>query len=119
MDLQRKVPAMAHLLVLEDDGLIALMLAEWLEEMGHSVTTTTTIEGALQALAVHQFDAALVDFRIGAATSQAVLDELEARAFPYAIASGGPPHPNRLLLAKPYDFNQCKVVVTELLKAAP
>ena len=107
---------MAHILVLEDDALIAVMLVEWLEEMGHSAIMTTTVQEGLQALVAQQFDAALVDFKIGAATSQAVLDDLETRVIPYAIASGGQPHPNRLMLSKPYEFNECKLIIDKLVK---
>ena len=102
---------MSRILVLEDDALIAMMLAEWLQELGHEVLGPVgTDVAALTIIDGAGVDAALLDLRLGDGDSYAVAAALRSRGVPFAFASGYGPagvleeFRDCPILGKPYDF---------------
>lgn len=82
---------MARVLIVEDEPLIASMLIDWLEELGHEVVGPTA-ENA-QALAyLHQgaVDAAFVDIEIQDGNAYSLADELRRLLIPFTFATGYP-----------------------------
>ncbi len=57
-------PASLHLLLVEDDGDIALLIRKALERAGHQVAHASSGTEALTALAQHRFDLALLDHHL-------------------------------------------------------
>ncbi len=78
-----------HVLVVEDNSIIALQLEMILEDLGVArVTLAADADGALAALATHAIDAALVDVMLDRGDSSDVVAALRERAIPHAIMTG-------------------------------
>ena len=81
---------LTHILVLEDEGMIALDIESTLQEAGaKQVTSLPTIEGALGALERGGFDAAVLDLRIGVdGWAYEVASRLREKGIPFIFSSG-------------------------------
>jgi CheY-like chemotaxis protein len=108
--------------VLEDEPLIALMLEDWLSELGHEpVGPAQTIAEALKLCESEPFDAAILDLSIGADSSYAVADALLARKVPFAFATGHGAstleegYAQTLVVSKPFDFEAVRAAIGRLL----
>lgn len=78
-----------RILMVEDSMIIALDTEECLLTLGaEEVSVQATVAGALEALAQGQFDFALLDFNLGAESSEPVAEELRARGIPFWLATG-------------------------------
>ncbi len=79
-----------RVLVVEDDGLVAMLLEDMLDELGCEVAcSAATVADALRWLGEGgQPDAALLDVNIGGETVWPVADALRARRTPFAFTSG-------------------------------
>ena len=113
---------MARILILEDEPLIAMMLADWIDELGHEIVGPVhAIDTALAAVTSQSFDAAIIDINIGYQQSYPVADVLVTRQLPFAFATGDSPDSIEerftgcSTLAKPYDFDTFQRVVDNLL----
>ena len=116
---------MARILIVEDEPLIAMLLEDWLAEMGHEpVGPVDCVDAALQVVATAEFDAAILDLTIRARRSDPVADALRKRGIPFAFATGdtasaldgrfaGVP-----TVAKPYDFAAVQRITDSLTGAA-
>lgn len=99
-----------RILVVEDEPLIAMVIADYLEELGHGVSgNADSVEAALALVADGGFDAAILDVHLrGGEPSWAVADALRAAAKPFLLATGGhvQPPPARFadapVLTKPF-----------------
>nr|CAD6437882.1 response regulator [Rhizobium sp. Q54] len=80
----------SRVLLVEDEGLIAMHMTDLLEEIGCSVVgPAATVEEALSLLNGADVDAALLDVNLGdGATSYPVADALAAKAIPFAFLTG-------------------------------
>ena len=117
---------MARILLLEDEPLIALMLADWIEEMGHeTLGPAHGIEAALDLIAQAPPDVAIIDVNIGLLTSYPVAEELVSRQTPFAFATGDLPgsiderFAGNSTLSKPYGFDAFTRTVNQLLQQRP
>lgn len=116
---------MASVLVVEDEPLIAMMIEEWLEELGHqSIGPAASVREGLKLLETRDFDAALLDVNLGDERSDAIADILAARNIPFALMTGGmtdalierfssKPH-----LMKPFNFERVSEIVDALTKGS-
>jgi DNA-binding NtrC family response regulator len=95
-----------HILVVEDESIIALDLEDLLERAGYRVTWCPTIREALRTVHDERFNAALLD--VAGEHVSAVADALLAAKVPFAMCSG---HSNDMMperhrhapfLTKPY-----------------
>jgi len=112
---------MSRVLVVEDDPLIAMMLADWLGELDHVVVGPAMTADQALALLDPAPDAAVLDVTLGAGDSCSVAAVLQDRGIPFAFASG---HGNAGLpagftgvpmLAKPFDFDSIEHTLRALL----
>lgn len=77
------------ILIVEDDALIAMELAERLEEMGYEVLASAmTLEDAQAAAQGERPDAALLDANLAGHSSVSVGAALAARGVPVAFCTG-------------------------------
>jgi CheY-like chemotaxis protein len=113
---------MARVLVVEDEPLIAVMLQEWLVELGYqTIGPAGTVAKSLDLINSGKPDAAVLDVSLGSQDSAAVADLLRERGVPFAFATGyavngmATRYPGALTLAKPYDFAAVRKVLAELL----
>ncbi|HJR21798.1 MAG TPA: response regulator [Dongiaceae bacterium] len=97
-----------RVLLVEDDPLICLDLEASLTELGAIVTAATNVGKALAALDASAFDFAVLDFELGAETSEPIAQAAQARNIPFLYLSGYSEHDERFsrwpdvrILAKP------------------
>jgi DNA-binding response OmpR family regulator len=115
---------MARILIVEDEPLIAMMLGEWLEELGHvAVGPASTIAQAMALVDAETLHAAILDVNLNGEQANAVADALRAKRVPFAVASGDSHaasedhfkgHP---VVPKPYDFNMVSQTLELLIGA--
>ena len=97
-------------LIVEDEPLIAMMLEDFLESLGHEVVgTCESVEEAMEKVNEGGFDLAIIDVQLKDGQQVWPLaDRLAAAGTPFIIATGGhvepPPeqHADAPVLCKPY-----------------
>jgi PAS domain S-box-containing protein len=112
-----------RILVVEDEGLVALQLQAHLEDAGHSVIgPARSLAQGLRLAESEGIDAALVDISLGRDSSAPIADRLLARSVPFAFATGYadsamlPEHLRAIpRLNKPYAVDEVRRVVDGLV----
>jgi len=107
------MPGPKSILIVEDEPLIAMMLEDFLESLGHDVVATCdSVEQALARVDQGGFDVAILDVQLkDGRPAWPVADRLAAAGTPFVLATGGhvepPPgnHADAPLLAKPYTID--------------
>ena len=83
------MPGAPRVLVLEDEPLIAVMMGDWLTELGcEPVGPAHTVPAALALIEGGMLDGAILDMTIGSQDSSAAADALRVRGIPFAFATG-------------------------------
>lgn len=78
-----------HVLIVEDNMIIALDTEDSLIEMGvETVRVESTVNGALSAIEERVPDFAIVDYNLGSESSRPVAQELAARGVRFVLATG-------------------------------
>jgi CheY-like chemotaxis protein len=101
------------ILIVEDEPLIAMMLEDFLESLGHAVVgTCDSVEAALDHVDRGGFDVAIVDVQLkDGKQAWPIADRLAQNGTPFVLATGGhvepPPeaHADAPVLAKPYTID--------------
>jgi CheY-like chemotaxis protein len=113
---------MPRILVVEDEMLIAMLVEDWLAELG--CETVGPVGSAVEALALieaGQLDGAILDVSLNGHDSFAVADALRARDVPFTFATGhgtgrvADRFKDAPTLTKPYDFERVRAAVATLL----
>jgi CheY-like chemotaxis protein len=106
------VSAFRNILIVEDEPLIAMMLEDFLDSLGHNVVATVeTVQDALSKVEDGGFDVAIIDVHLKGEHVWPVADALSQRGIPFILATGGhisPPPPeyeNSPVLSKPYTLD--------------
>jgi CheY-like chemotaxis protein len=109
------------ILVVEDEPLIAMMLEDFLETLGHKVHATCgDVEGAIAEAEKGGFDVAILDVNLNGETAWPIAKALRDKHIPFVIATGGHVEPppaefaNVPIIEKPYTVDR----VTPALEAA-
>ena len=109
------------ILVVEDEPLIAMMLEDFLESLGHSVTATCeSVSDAIIEADKGGFDLAILDVNLKGESVWPVAERLREKQIPFVLATGGhvdPPPPEFAhvpVIEKPYTVDR----VTPALEAA-
>ena len=78
-----------RVLVVEDEGIIAMLIEDMLTELGHSVAAVASrMRDAIELAQNGMFDWAIVDVNIDGQPSYPVADILKERGVPFAFATG-------------------------------
>jgi len=101
------------ILIVEDEPLIAMMLEDFLETLGHRVVASCdSVDDALGHIESGGFDVAILDVSLKDGRQVwPVADRLAAAGTPFVLATGGhvepPPaaHADAPVLAKPYTID--------------
>lgn len=101
------------ILIVEDEPLIAMMLEDFVEELGHNIAgTTDSVDGALARVEAGGFDVAILDVHLrGGLPSWPVADMLADKGIAFVLATGGhvdpPParHADVAQLSKPFTMD--------------
>jgi DNA-binding response OmpR family regulator len=103
------------ILIVEDEPLIAMMLEDFIESLGHSPAgTADNLDDALQYVAQGGFDLVILDVNLGAQECWPVADALADRSIPFLLATGGhvtpPPsgHADAPTLVKPFTLDSVR-----------
>ena len=76
-------------LVVEDEGIIALLLEDMLTELGHDmVASAANVEDARAEAANRQIDLAILDVNLGRQSSYPLASDLSAKGIPFILATG-------------------------------
>ena len=103
---------MMRVLVVEDEPIVAMLLEDYLIELGHQVVgPVSTVADALALIAADAFDFAVLDVNLGGERSDAVAAALGAIGRPYIFATGYgrqglEDDEHRIVLEKPYRMDQ-------------
>ena len=102
---------MARILVVEDEPLISMLLADWLVELGHEVLgPAETVGEALRLIEETNPTAVILDVNLRDQRCDDVADKLVTLSIPMAFATGShvdtvpAKYTDVLTIMKPYDF---------------
>ncbi len=117
---------MARILIVDDEPMIALLLEDWLTELGHAVAgPARNVASALALIGSAAPDAAIVDVTLGKETGYPIALRLAELKIPFVFATGRaegslpPPFEGAAMLAKPFDFAAVQAAVALMLGNAP
>ena len=107
------MPGPKSILIVEDEPLIAMMLEDFLDLLGHEVVATCdSVAAALEHVEAGGFDVAIIDVQLKDGEKVwPVADRLAEKGTPFVVATGGhiepPPaqHAGAPILAKPYTID--------------
>ena len=80
--------AAKHILIVEDEALIALDMEVTLADLGHRVTSASSIAQARNILNSDPVDVAVLDYHLKDGTADHLARELQQREVPFVICSG-------------------------------
>ena len=110
-------------LVVEDEGIIAMLLEDMLTELGHDmVASAANIEDAQAEAANRQIDLAILDVNLGRQSSYPLASVLTARGIPYILATGygrrglGQEWGQGVVLEKPFEVSALSAAIAESLR---
>ena len=116
------MPESRSVLIVEDEPLIAMMLEDFLDSLGHRIAgTCETVSEALEKVDEGGFDVAIVDVHLKGEHVWPVADRLSARGIPFILATGGhispppPEHENAPVLNKPYTIDSIEPAIDKAL----
>lgn len=97
------------ILIVEDESLIAMMLEDFVDSLGHIVAgTADTVSDAVARIEQGGFDLAILDVHLRGEACWPAADALADRGIPFLLATGGhtepPParHADAPMLSKPF-----------------
>lgn len=113
-----------NILIVEDEPLIAMMLEEFLDSLGHNVVATCdNVDDALQHASDGGFDVAIIDVQLRDGRSAwPVADKLAENGTPFVLATGGhvepPPvqHREVPVLSKPYTIDSIEPAIEQAMR---
>ena len=111
-----------RVLIVEDEGLVALMIEDYMSDFGcTSVGPCSTVAGALNAVRSEVFDLAVLDINLNGEMSYPVADVLTGLGIPFLFVSGygdiGIPadRPDWKVCPKPFLGNEFAAMLGEAL----
>jgi CheY-like chemotaxis protein len=115
--------AQAKILVVEDEGLVAMMLEQGLIDCGYDVVgPAPDTKKALSLLAAQAIDAAVLDVNLGNERVDPVAEALAAASIPFIFCTGytdpsalPPGFRDRTMLHKPYRIQEVNDALIQLL----
>ena len=107
-----------RILVVDDEVLVAMLITDMLETLGHEVVGPAhDLEEGLALAGAGVIDCAILDITLHGRSSMPIADALRQRGVPFMFASGYPPSPNETgfqgvqLLQKPFDVRQVEAAL--------
>jgi DNA-binding response OmpR family regulator len=110
-------------LVVEDEFMIAMLIEDYLSELGHEMAwQTDSIPEALQIIASNDgIDGAILDMNLHGETVRPIAEELRARQIPFCFMTGygagaATSHPDVPVISKPFDMAALRDTITILME---
>ena len=114
----------AAILLVEDEALIRMMLADMVAELGYRIADEAhDLQSGLALAKSCAFDLAILDVRLGSDSSEPIADVVAGRGMPLIFASGygigGIPdsYRDRPVLQKPFQLPQLQATIEKVLGA--
>ncbi|RPD84570.1 response regulator [Luteimonas sp. 100069] len=83
------IAADAKILVVEDESILAMLLEDFLSDLGYAMPAiASTVASALAILDTHDIDFAILDINLGGEQSFPIADSLLERGIPFIFMSG-------------------------------
>ncbi len=112
-------------LVLEDEPMIAMLLEDYLSDMGHEMAwQAETIYDALRLIEIHSnIDGAILDMNIRGELSDPVAEALKTRRIPFCFMTGyglgaTTAYGDAIVIGKPFDIFTVQQAVNTLMADA-
>lgn len=119
-------PAKLRILIVEDEAMVRLMLAEMLAELGHQVVAQASkLEMATGVARTADYDLAILDLNLGDGPSNDVLDIVLERGKPLVVSTGygagglGARYANCVVLPKPFRQAGLDRAISQALQNRP
>jgi len=77
-----------RILIVEDEIMISMHMADTLSELGHAVVTASSQRHALATIETAAIDLAIVDYHLSDGTSAQLAAKLHERGVPFIVCSG-------------------------------
>lgn len=111
-----------RILIVEDEPLVSMMLEDMLEMLEIDVAgVCATLDHAHRAIAERNFDAVLLDLKLGTQRTEEIAAQLASQGMPFAILSGDTGGVKSLgaavVVAKPYTIEQIEIALGTLRSA--
>ena len=113
---------MSRILIVDDEPLIAMMLADWVSELGHeTLGPSYSAESAMALIETLPPHAAIVDVSLGSTNGYPVAELLVQKNIPFVFATGHgegaviPRFAGTGLLAKPFGFADVSAALERML----
>ena len=110
------------ILIVEDEPLIAMMLEDFIQSLGHEVTGNCDSVGtALKEIEKNEFDLAILDVNLKGESVWPVASALRGKGTPFVIATGGHVDPPPAEFAsvptieKPYTIDRVTPIIEAVL----
>jgi CheY-like chemotaxis protein len=112
-----------RLLLVDDDPILAILVADWLSECGCEVVgPARTVQAALELVETEgdALDGALLDVALESGESYPIADALALNGVPFAFVTGhglgglAPGYRDMLVLTKPFQFEDLQRVIDRL-----
>ena len=111
-----------RMLVVEDEGLVAMLIEDMLDEFGCKlVGPATNVPRALELIAKESIDVAVLDLNLDGKDTYAIADALQRKNVPFIFATGygsaglRQEYGNRPVLQKPFPASDLETALTEAL----
>lgn len=111
-----------RVLIVEDEGMVAMLLEDMLTELGHDVIATVNkLERAVQLIAETAIDFAILDVNLDGEHTYSLADLLRARDIPFVFATGysssglSQEWRSAPMLQKPFQAQELSRVMRDLL----
>lgn len=120
----RPMTAPRSILIVEDEPLIAMMLEDFIQSLGHEVSgNCDSVSSALKEIEQGEFDLAILDVNLKGESVWPVATALRARGTPFVLATGGHVDPPPAEFAgvptieKPYTIDRVTPIIESVLAA--
>src|SRR6185437_5714646 len=111
-----------RVLVVEDEGIIAMLLEDMLAELGHDmVASAANIEDARAEASRREIDLAILDVNLGRQSSHPLTCDFHAKGIPFILATGygrrglGEEWGNGVVLEKPFEVKALSAAIAQCM----
>lgn len=113
--------ARLRILVIEDEAMVAMLIEDMLEDMGHDVgAVASRMQDALDIAQTGTFDLAILDVNLDGQPSYPIADILKGRGVPFVFATGygakglKPEYTGTPTLAKPFGRADLQMLLSQV-----
>lgn len=117
---------MARVIIAEDEPIIAMMLEDWLNDLGHIVVGTATRNAdAIDMVEHREADCAIIDFHLADGVALPLISEMNRCSKPFVVLTGASNSEIRAVctrvpvLGKPIDFDELRHALNGLYVPPP